>query len=116
MRSSAERNIAVGVAGSATVTGCDLRGTVHVPEGAKLLLKDSVVHNCRWAGVDVDCTAVIQGCTIQDSQMGGIQVRAKGEATVTGATVTGKVTLGEGCRITVNTQSGIIAYKWRRLP
>jgi len=117
VRSLAESNMAV-LEGSATVAFCDVRGSVLVDEGAKMLLKNSVVHGCSRSAVYARGTATIQGCTVLDNQMFGIHV--KGEATVTGTTVrrcgdsvvvVGKATLGEGCQITDNTSAGIVAWK-----
>ena len=80
VRGSAENDVhAMGVmVGSATVTGCDLRGMVLVMQGAKLLLNDSFVHNCNQSAVTVGGTATIRGCTIQDAGNGGIWVRHPG--------------------------------------
>ena len=52
---------------SATVKDCDLRGTVIAEEGAKLLLQKCTVHDVAETAADVEGTAVIQDCILQDS-------------------------------------------------
>jgi len=83
VHSSAETDRPVGVAGgSTTVTGCDLRGTVRLVVGAKLLLKDSVVLGCNQFAVTLGDVASIQSSTLQDNRGDGIMVTSGGEGAV----------------------------------